>query len=91
MKFRYRAYLILIFGILLTGCSKKKEAEDRYTWSTDAPLTIPLKTRIQKFDKGNLVRNHSFENGRVFSLDSMTSSFVIDGWQQIGKMLNGLM
>ena len=48
-------------------------------------MTIPYRTRLQRLEKGNLVRNPSFETGRTFIIDSSTTSFVIDGWQQIGQ------
>jgi|WetSurSiteA1Bulk_404760.scaffolds.fasta_scaffold00012_22 hypothetical protein len=79
--------LLTLFTSLFTGgCKRNSNIEDqRYTWSTEAPLTIPYRARLQRFEKGNLVRNHSFETGRTFVLDNSTSSFVIDGWQQVGQ------
>ena len=86
MKISACAYIFAISGILLNGCSKNKDIEEqRYTWSTDAPLTIPYRIRIQRLEKANLVRNCSFETGRTFALDSSTTSFVVDGWQQVGR------
>jgi hypothetical protein len=48
-------------------------------------MTIPYRTRLQKLEKANLLRNNSFETGRTFTIDSMKTSFVMDGWQQVGK------
>lgn len=71
--------------LLFAGCGKGKKSEDqRLAWTSEAPLTIPYKARIQRFEKGNLLRNPSFETGRTFTIDSVTTSFVVDGWQQIG-------
>src|SRR3972149_2009649 len=86
MLLRYCIYLLIITGSLLTGCKKSIDVEESgYTWSTEAPLTVPYRIRIQRFERANLVRNHSFETGRTFTLDDARTSFVIDGWQQIGQ------
>jgi hypothetical protein len=86
MNNRFLVFLFIALEFAFTGCHGKKDRdEQRYTWSSDAPLTIPYRTRIQRLEKGNLVRNPSFETGRTFNLDSSTSSFVIDYWQQIGR------
>ena len=86
MKSRFFAYIIVASSLFLNGCHKSKDIEEqRYTWSTDAPLTIPYRTRIQRLGKANLLRNFSFETGRTFTLDSSTTSFVVDGWQQVGQ------
>jgi hypothetical protein len=87
MKSCFRTYIIAAAScLLLNGCHKNKDVEEqRYTWSTDAPLTIPYRTRLQRLGKNNLLRNFSFETGRTFTLDSSTTSFVVDGWQQVGR------
>ncbi len=78
--------VLMLTAALLVQCKKSSDLEDqRYTWSTDAPLTIPYRIRMQRFEKGNLVRNNSFETGRTFMLDNRRTSFVIDGWQQVGQ------
>jgi hypothetical protein len=86
MSVRFFIYLILVAGcVMVTGCKKHRDEETRYTWSTEAPLTVPYRIRLQRFEKANLIRNHSFETGRTFDLESSTTSFVIDGWQQVGQ------
>jgi hypothetical protein len=85
IKMRVLAYVIAVFGLVFSGCQKNKDMEERYTWKSDAPMTIPYRVRLQRFDKENLIRNSSFENGRIFKLDSATTSFVIERWQQIGQ------
>ncbi len=85
-----RLFIILwVVSVFFTGgCMKSKDQEEqRYTWSTEAPLTIPYRTRLQRFERGNVIRNPSFETGRTFTLSSSASSFVIDGWQQIGQQV----
>jgi hypothetical protein len=86
MKIPSVFYTVFFTALLGISCVKKHDIEDqRYTWSTEAPLTIPFRTRIQRFEKGNLLRNPSFETGRTFIIDSATRSFVLDGWQLIGQ------
>ena len=74
----------LLAGMFFTGC-KKDPDEQRLSWSTEAPLSIPYRQRIQRLEKKNLLRNCSFETGKILKVDSLKSSFVIDGWHQIGE------
>jgi hypothetical protein len=77
--------MIFLAGSFLSGCHGKKDTEEqRLSWSTESPLSIPYRTRFQRLEKKNLVRNHSFETGRTFKLDSIKTSFVLDGWLQVG-------
>jgi hypothetical protein len=85
MKRCFNVYIIAVFCLLLNGCHKSKDVDERYLWSTDAPLTIPYRIRLQRLEKLNLIRNPSFETGRSFTIDSSTTSFVVDGWQQVGR------
>ncbi len=75
---------LLLAGMFFTGC-KKDPDEQRLSWSTEAPLSIPYRQRIQRLEKKNLLRNCSFETGKILKVDSLKSSFVIDGWHQIGE------
>jgi hypothetical protein len=75
---------LLLTGIFFAGC-KKDPDEQRLSWSTEAPLSIPYRQRIQRLEKKNLLRNCSFETGKILKVDSLKSSFVIDGWHQMGE------
>jgi hypothetical protein len=75
---------LLSIPLLFTGC-KKDPDEQRLSWSTEAPLSIPYRQRIQRFERTNLLRNCSFETGKVLQVDSLKTSFVIDGWHQMGE------
>jgi hypothetical protein len=75
---------LLLTGMFFTGC-KKDPDEQRLSWSTEAPLSIPYRLRIQRLDKKNLLRNCSFETGKILKVDSLKTSFVIDGWHQTGE------
>jgi hypothetical protein len=76
--------LLLLTGTIFTGC-KKDPDEQRLSWSTEAPLSIPYRQRIQRLEKKNLLRNCSFETGKILKVDSLKTSFVIDGWHQTGE------
>lgn len=75
---------LLLTGIFFTGC-KKDPDEQRLSWSTEAPLSIPYRLRLQRLEKKNLLRNCSFETGKILKVDSLKTSFVIDGWHQTGE------
>jgi len=75
---------LVLTGIFFTGCRKDPD-EQRLSWSTEAPLSIPYRQRIQRLEKKNMLRNTSFETGRIFKLDSLKTSFVMDGWHQLGE------
>jgi hypothetical protein len=80
-------FILTVISLFFAGCNDRDKNEEQRlsSWSTEAPLSIPYRVRIQRFEKANLVRNSSFETGRIFALDSTRTSFVIDGWQQVGN------
>jgi len=85
---RFNILLFFLAVIILAGCNRNKDPEEqRLSWSTESPLSIPYHTRFQRYEKKNLVRNPSFETGRTFKLDSTRTSYVIDGWQQSGRQI----
>ncbi len=84
MRLRIYAYIIALIGLVFHGCNNGNK-NDEQSWLTEEPLTIPYRTRIQRFEKGNLVRNYSLEHGKTYKVDSTHSSFSLDGWQQFGN------
>ena len=73
--------------LVIQGCNRNRKLEEqRLSWSTDAPLSMPFRARLQRFEKKNLVRNFSFESGKIFVIDSTRSSFSVEGWQQVGSV-----
>ena len=63
---------VFCFFLIFNACStieKTKKAYRPSLWSTSDPLTIPYDTRLEQFEKGNLVINPSFENGGVIAGD----------------------
>ena len=54
-------------------------------WSSLDPASIPLRQRMIQANRGNLVKNPSFEHGRIINIDSNTVSNNITGWTWIGS------
>ncbi|MCK4853042.1 MAG: beta-N-acetylglucosaminidase domain-containing protein [Bacteroidales bacterium] len=54
-------------------------------WSRLDPASIPLRHRMIQANRGNLVKNPSFEHGRIINIDSNTVSNNITGWTWIGS------
>jgi len=55
----------------------------RADWTSSDPLSIPYDIRLKLFEKGNLVVNPSFEQGKVIAGDSRRT-FSIPGWEVVG-------
>lgn len=53
-------------------------------WSSLDPTSIPLRQRMIQTGRGNLVKNPSFEQGRIINVDSNTVSNNISGWTWLG-------
>ncbi len=82
--------LARLFGllslILLFSCKEpKKISPAPISWYSDDPVSIPFRTRLQKFERTNLVDNNSFESGKIFVVDTAEATFRIDGWQKVGN------
>ena len=58
---------------------------DTIKYKSSDPLAVPYKIRVKELDKGNLVKNPSFESGTIIKTDSIVKDFRIDGWEKIGK------
>lgn len=80
--------LIPVFIILLSSCERKSQVTNtQVEWSGNDPMAIPYWVRQQKYEKGNLVRNGSFESGKNIIVDSTGVTFRVDGWEKIGQDL----
>ena len=53
-------------------------------WTSADPVSIPIRQRLLLSERGNLVKNPSFEHGRLINLDSNTVTFNITGWKWLG-------
>ena len=79
------AALLILAGLISSSCRQAGKQESHLpAWSSNNVLAIPYFIRQQKIEKGNLVRNGSFETGKWLSVDSLRKSYSIDGWQQTG-------
>jgi hypothetical protein len=81
-------FLSLFCSILiLNACSTIEKTQKTYRpspWSTSDPLSIPYDTRLEQFERGNLVINPSFETGSVTAGDPV-NTFILEGWQKVGQ------
>jgi hypothetical protein len=84
-----RTGLITIIIVML--CSVNSCVEDDSNlpstagWSSLDPASIPLRQRMIQINRGNLVKNPSFEEGRIINVTSNTVSNNISGWTWIGN------
>jgi hypothetical protein len=72
--------------LVLNACSTIDYTQKKYNprlWSSSDPFRIPYDIRLQQFEKGNLVKNHSFEQGSVVKGDP-ENTFLIKGWKTVG-------
>jgi hypothetical protein len=81
--------LLLLFCSVsvLNACAAIEKTCKNYStsrWSSSSPLTIPYKTRLEQFEKDNLVTNPSFEDGHVLAGDP-GNSFILKGWEKVGR------
>lgn len=66
---KYFQLSIIIFVLFsLISCDDEwRRPRNLSNWESTDPLSIPFRTRYQKYLAGNLVPNHSFEKGRLSS------------------------
>lgn len=79
-------FLQVLLTVIVTSCHRTEPTgPPQIKWSSSDPLSIPLRSRIQKYEKGNLLLNYSFEEGKIYSIDSLRAGYKIDGWQKTGS------
>jgi hypothetical protein len=77
--------VMILAGLINSSCRHSSKQENHLpAWSSNDVLAIPYFIRQQKREKGNLVHNGSLEAGKWLSIDSLHTSYSIEGWQQIG-------
>jgi hypothetical protein len=77
--------ILIVILSSLSGCLEDDSALPAATgWSSLDPAAIPLRQRTVQAHRGNLVRNPSFEQGRIVNIASNTVSKNITGWTWIG-------
>jgi hypothetical protein len=78
-------FWLIIFCLLFSCKQSKKDIPVTVSWSTNEPLSIPFRIRIQKYQHANLIRNSSFESGKELIIDTAGTTFRIDGWKKVGN------
>ena len=72
---------------VLNACSAVERSGDKFSskgWSSSDPLSIPHGVRQAQFERGNLVTNPSFEDGRVMT-NKGGNNFKLKGWERVGR------
>ncbi len=92
----HRKSILVVVLILLTLCFHRCAEEETTVpagqgWTSSDPLSIPFRQRLVQAERGNLVKNPSFEQGRVINVDSNTVSYNITGWKPFGENLAWIM
>lgn len=85
-------FLALILLILfLPQCAEEESPiPPGIAWTGTDPTSIPIRQRLLQAERGNLVRNPSFELGRIVNVDSNTVSHNITGWKEMGENISWL-
>jgi hypothetical protein len=86
----YATRIIIAFFLIFSGsffACKRRDAgnsESWNIWSASQTLSVPLRIRKNQFDRGNLVINPSFEEGKYFLEESVDKVPQIKGWNRTG-------
>jgi hypothetical protein len=77
--------LMLVLMFTLHRCAEDDSSLPATAgWTSLDPTAIPLRLRTIQVNRGNLVKNPSFELGRIINIDSNTVSNNISGWKWVG-------
>lgn len=78
---------VMSSAVILCACAAVETARkpvDSSGWSSTNPFSIPYGTRLAQLEKGNLVPNPSFEEGRAGEADG-GNRFKLRGWDAVGQ------
>lgn len=79
-------FIVFLLALLLPNCVEEESTVPAgQGWTGADPPSIPLRQRMMLAERGNLVRNPSFELGRIINVDSNTVSYNITGWHEMGE------
>jgi hypothetical protein len=84
----YASFLVkVICLILIVQCCKPSDEniQEVERWTSSDPLSFSYRLRSQKYLKGNLIENPSFEEGKIKIEDSIILQEKINGWEIVGK------
>lgn len=90
MKIDHRSFhyavMCLTFLCAFYSCNSPEESEQNTEkWTSSDPLDVHYRLREQKYLRGNLIENPSFEQGKIRKSDSLSQQTSIDGWEIIGN------
>ena len=86
-KVRPSLFFLLACITVLSGCSTLDHGLQKFGaagWSASNPSSIPYEYRLQQYQKGNIVPNPSFEEGRLTD-DNPSRPFALAGWEIVGQ------
>ncbi len=71
---------------LFISCARRESVnkESGNIWTASVTQSVPLRIRKNQFDRGNLVANPSFEEGKYFLEESIDKVPQIRGWNRTG-------
>ncbi len=77
---------IIVFSVIGFSCKRRDAGnnESGNIWSASQTLSVPLRIRKNQFERGNLVINSSFEEGKYFLEESIDKVPQIKGWNRTG-------
>ena len=84
----YKTLLNIFFLLLfvLSSCKQEKQnLSPQIQWSGLNSVQVPENIRLKEFEKGNLVLNSSFEQGKHYIADTLKLSFNLPGWKKVGE------
>lgn len=88
-KFKGYKYLLTVlsasFLLLVQSCSTSdEESQDVERWTSTDPLSVKFRARNNKFLKGNLIENSSFELKKT-KLNPISKQIEVQGWEFLGN------
>ena len=79
-------FFILSLVIGFSSCKQDKQnISPQIQWSGLNSVQVPENIRSREFEKGNLVLNPSFEEGKHYMADTLQLSFNLPGWKKVGE------
>ena len=84
-----KPFILFVLILLMLSFPQCREEDSSIPlgqgWTTADPASIPYRQRLLQAERGNLVKNPSFELGRLINIDSNTVSYNVTGWKWLGE------
>ncbi len=78
-------FIIIAILIVFYSCKKDDQTRLQAGWSSKDPIAIPVNARNHERNLGNLVKNPSFESGKIYYEKSSIKSYDLNGWKKVGR------